>query len=164
MKWTLSGICYYLIWFFAVGTTACSTTHVHKVSRADFEALAQHETRTSAKLETAKKKTINVDKDSRLFVAQKSQERRLVPFAFTIDEELITPLPAMHPEKQRTPFNLGPDDKFEVRSSETAVGRTVLLSLGILLAAGLIMIILCENGAEGACPVIPLSDPPTKAF
>ena len=96
MKWTLSGICYYLIWFFAVGTTACTTTRTHEIGRHQLELLAQKQSKSGADIsrviQTLGQKKLAITSSSDLYVDrvmmddslghETSTKLKLAPFAF----------------------------------------------------------------------------------
>jgi hypothetical protein len=151
MKWTLSGICYYLIWFFAVGTTACTTTRTHEISRDQLELLAQKQNTSDADssgvVQSLEQKRLTITSSSDLYVDrvmmddslghEASTKLKLAPFAFSIDGDVITPIPEQHSERLKSPFTLLPSDQFTINTSEFSAKHTWALGLTLAISSGL---------------------------
>ncbi len=107
-----------------VFAVSCTRTQIYQIQHDDLPKLVVNQD-TSAAAEygmidlTVEEDTrLSVSSDTVLYVIQNEpggtfSKRRLIPFAFTLDEALVTPDPHLHPEGHRTAFTVHPDDRYE---------------------------------------------------
>jgi hypothetical protein len=159
MKWTLSGICYYLIWFFAVGTTACTTMQYDRIGRSQFELLAHNQSKSSYHrqnvIHTLDNEKVQVCEHSELYVdrnktdgqGRNEQKLRLpiTPFSFTIDENVIKPITTAASQDPKDSITLLATDRFVVGDSQVDGTKVVLITSGVIVGLAGFMLLSLSN-------------------